>query len=313
MGEIMSVIGLGYCCVDFISLVPRIPNIDESVRILESTKQGGGVVATAIVTLARLGAKTFFLGCVGDDDHGQFVISDLKNEGVNISNMVIVPSLRTSFSYILIDKSTGKRTIAYYYDPSLLEHLAKIDMELIKEADILHIDGAYEASIKAVKIAKKAGVTVSCDAADYAPEYYKILKFIDIFIPSIDMARFLTGKKDPIEAAKNLLRAGPSIVGVTLGDQGSICVTKDKVIRKPAFKVNVVDTTGAGDVYHGAFIFGLLQEWPLDVVVEFSNAVSAIKCEKLGGRAGIPSLSQVETFLRNYGIKLPPVKSLVRN
>lgn len=306
----MFVVGLGYCCVDFIGLVPRIPSIDESVRMLESTKQGGGVVATAIVTLARLGVKTCFLGCVGDDDNGRFVISDLKNEGVNISKMIIVPNLRTSFSYILIDKSTGKRTIAYYYDSLLLKYLAKIDMELIKEANVLHIDGAHEASIRAAKIAKKAGVTVSCDTAGYAPDYHKILKFIDVFIPSIDMAQLLTGKMDPIEAAKKLLRAGPSIVGVTLGDQGSICVTKDRVIRKPAFKVNVMDTTGAGDIYHGAFIFGLLQEWPLDIVVEFSNAVSAIKCEKLGGRAGIPTLSQVESFLRNHGIKLPPVKTL---
>lgn len=150
---------------------------------------------------------------------------------------------------------------------------------------------------------------MSCDTAGYAPDYHKILKFTDVFISSIDMTQLLTGKMDPIEAAKKLLRAGPSIVGVTLGDQGSICVTKDRVIGKPAFKVNVMDTTGAGDIYHGAFIFGLLQEWPLDIVVEFSNAVSAIKCEKLGGRAGIPTLSQVESFLRNHGIKLPPVKN----
>jgi sugar/nucleoside kinase (ribokinase family) len=302
----MSVVGLGFCCVDHICVVPRIPGVDEKVPVLDFIKQGGGVAGTAMVTVARLGAKASIVWCVGDDENGHYVISDFEKEGVNTEHVVIVPGLITPFSWVMVDKATGKRTIAFHYNPTILKHLARMDMEWIKDARLLYIDGAHEASIKAAKIARENGIPVICGTAEYAADYKSILKLVDIFIASVDWAKLLTGKSEPAEAAREILQAGPKVVVVTIGDRGSICVTKDKIIKKPAFHVNVVDTTGAGDVYSGAFTYGLLQGWPLEFIVEFSNAVAAIKCEKLGGRAGIPNLRKVEDFLRRHGIALPP-------
>jgi ribokinase len=305
-----SVVGLGICGVDYIGVVPHIPSSDEKIRMVRMMKQGGGVTGTALVTMSRLGLKTAMLWCVGDDENGKFVISDLANEGVDVSHMVAVQGLITPTSYVLVDETSGKRTIAFYYDETLLDHVAKIDLDWISESRALYIDGVHEASIKATMIAKENEIPVFCSTAEYAPEYNRIIGHVDIFIASLDWARSITGRQEPIEAARAILGLGPKVAVVTLGDQGSICVTKDLVIKKEAFYVDVVDTTGAGDVYSGAFVYGMLQEWPLDYVVEFSNAVAAMKCRKLGGRAGIPKLDEVGAFMKERGRNLLPARSI---
>lgn len=301
------VVGLGICGVDYIGVVPYIPGADEKVQVSRIMKQGGGVTGTAIVTISRLGAKTAMVWCVGDDEDGRFVISDLEKEGVDVSHMVVAPGLKTPTSYVLVDEYSGKRTIAFYYDSMSLKHLDKVDLNWLTEARALYIDGAYEASIRAAKIAKENGIPVFCGTAEYASEYERVLKYIDVFIASVDWARSLTKRQEPVEAAKTFLKAGPKMSVVTLGDQGSICVTKEAMIKRDAFHVDVVDTTGAGDVYSGAFVYGMLRGWPLDFIVEFSNAVAAMKCRRLGGRAGIPNLTEAEVFLREHNIKLPNV------
>jgi len=291
--------------VDHIAVVPHIPNVDEKVPVLNLLTQGGGVAGTALVTVARLGGKASVVWCVGDDDGGHFIISDFKKEGIDTSHIAVIPGLITPSAYVLVDKVTGKRTIAYHYDPVILAHLAKLDMNWIRDARALYIDGAHEASIKAARVAKDCNVLVVCGTAEYATEYERLFKLVDVFIASIDGARSLTNKSEPIEAAKKILRAGPEIVAVTLGDKGSVCVTRGEVISEPAFRVTVVDTTGAGDVYSGAFTYGLLRDWPLAFVVRFSNAVAAIKCERLGGRSGIPNLTAVEALMKDRGTDIP--------
>jgi ribokinase len=304
------VVGLGYCSVDYIGVVPHIPSSDEKIRMTKIMRQGGGVTGTAMVTVSRLGLKTAIVWCVGGDENGKFVISDLADEGVDISHMMVAQGLLTPVSYVLVDETSGKRTIAFYYDETLLEHIAKADLNWISEAGALYIDGVHEASIRAAMIAKENRIPVFCSTAEYASEYDRIISYVDVFIASLDWVCSITNRREPSEAARVLLRAGPKMVAVTLGDQGSLCVTKDEVIKKEAFRVNVVDTTGAGDVYSGAFVYGMLQEWPLDFVVEFSNAVAAMKCRKFGGRAGIPKLAEVRVFMREHGKSLLPGKYL---
>ncbi len=303
-----SVVGLGICGVDYIGVVPHIPSSNEKIRMTKMMKQGGGVTGNAVVTMSRLGLKTTMIWCVGDDENGKFVMSDLADEGVDVSHMIVAQGLLTPTSYVLVDESSGKRTIAFYYDETLLDHVAKANLNWISEAGALYIDGVHEASIRAATIAKKNRIPVFCSTAEYAPEYNRIISCVDVFIASLDWARSITRRQVPLEAARILLKAGPKVVAVTLGDQGSLCVAGDTIIKKEAFRVDVVDTTGAGDVYSGAFVYGMLQEWPLDFVIEFSNAVAAMKCRKLGGRAGIPKLAEVGVFMRERGKNLPPSK-----
>jgi ribokinase len=301
-----DVIGVGYCTADFLGIVPHYPALDEKIRMREISQQGGGPVATAMVTLARLGAKVSFIGTVGGDDLGRWLLDTLRQEGVCVEKTVVQPETRSQMSFIAVDKETGKRTIFWtrgdvaYLDPS------DLDREYVTDCRVLHVDGLeMEAAITAARWANEAGVTVSFDAGSVRPGAEELVEHVDVLAASHQFARDFTGLNDPAEAAKGLLGGRRRWSIVTCGEGGCWCAEAGEAFHVPAFKVDVVDTTGAGDVFHGALAFGAAKGWDLRTSATFASAVAAIKCAKLGGRAGIPGYSSTERFLVERGCKLP--------
>jgi ribokinase len=295
-----DVVGLGQCCIDYLGVVERYPDINRKEEINDFTVQGGGPVATAMVTLSRLGATTTFIGKISDDYFGGMIKDGLTSESVNIDHIVVENGKRSQFAFIVIEKKTGKRTVLWSRATVTPLSVDEINKNVISTAKVLLLDGLMlESSLEAAKCARDAGVIVVVDAGSMREGPLELVKIADYFIASEDFARQYYNGNDPKAAAMELLKHGAKTVIVTMGDRGSICISPEIYFHQPAFKINAVDTTGCGDVFHGAFIFGLLQNWDLNKTTRFASATAALKCRKIGGREAIPSLRDVEKFLED--------------
>ena len=296
-----DVVGLGCACLDFLGIVPRLPAGDEQIWMSDSTQQGGGMVSTALVTLSRLGASTAFVGKIGNDMAGRVVKEEFELYGVDATHLGIAPGESTPISMILVDAPTGQRTIMAGGTTVALP-AAEVPAELVSSAKYLHLDNTNRrAALTAARFARDSGVPVVLDADTVSPpeDLEDLLHLTDYLIASRMFSEVLTGQADPSEAAKALSGYGPAVTVVTVGEEGSHTLAGGRSFHTPAFPVGVVDTTGAGDVYHGAFIFGLLQAWEVEKTAEFASAVAAMSCTRLGGRSGIPDLKCALDFLRD--------------
>lgn len=281
--------GLGFCGMDYLCLVPRIP-LDDKVEILQSAIQGGGPSVGAIVAAARLGAATAFMGCVGDDQRGRDILAGLAAEGVDIRGVKIRKGAESAVGFCWIEKQSGKRSIAWSKGTARPLSANEIQPDLITKSKVLHLDGHQtEAAIAAAELARKHGVTVSLDAGTVVPGIEKLLALSDIVIASEKFA----GGAD----AKQLFAGHCKFSAVTMGNRGAVGFDGKTLIKCSAFKVRVIDTTGAGDVFHGAFIYKYATGGTWAECMRFASAVAALKCTKFGGRAGIPNLKTVENFL----------------
>ena len=297
-------VGIGCSALDYLGIVPRWPEVDEKIPMDDLAIQGGGLVATALVAMARLGARVALLGKQGDDPFGQEILRLLEAEGVDHSRVVIEPQARSHFAFCVVDEQTGKRTIFYARGTESAFRAPEVDRDVIQSAGCLLIDAHYpEASEAAARWAREAGVPVVIDAEKpLEAERTEVLQHCDHIVPSRAFAQAFAGLCDFEEAARRIFETfRPTAVAITLGEDGCIGYDGAEVIRQPIFPVEVVDTTGAGDVFHGAYAFGLLQGWPLREILRFASAVAALKCRKLGGRAGIPTLVETQAFLEKSG------------
>jgi sulfofructose kinase len=293
-----DVVGLGYCSLDYLSIVDTYPPVDSKTEILRFAEEGGGPTATALVTLARLGAKTLFVGKVGNDARGKLIIEQLRREGVDISNVIFEENKTSQLSFVIVERQTGKRTIIYTRGSVSQLKPEELNRKMITSGRILHIDGhQMGASIAAAQWAREAGVKVILDAGSNRPGTGILVELADCVVASKSFAIAFTSEVDIEKAARKLLRSEVEIAVITAGDKGGFCASDESAFAYPAFQVEVVDTTGAGDVFHGAFDYGILRGWNLGNVVRFASAVAALKCRELGGRSGIPSLEEVEQFL----------------
>lgn len=295
-----DIIGLGYSATDYLGIVLEYPELDAKTELEEFTTQGGGVTATAMVAAARLGAKAAYVGIMGDDLSGRFALSELEREGVDVSRVIVRRGAASPVSFIVIDKPTGKRNIFYSRCGIMALSAEEIDRGFIQSCKVLHLDNhEMEAAIQAAKWANEAGIPVLIDAGSVRPGTNELLEHVDILISSQQFGLDYTGELDPLDAARSMLKGRTRASIVTLGDRGCACATPDESFCIPAFRVEVVDTTGAGDVFHGAFSYGLLQGWPIKQITVFASAVAALKCTKLGGRARIPTLKETMKFLKD--------------
>ncbi len=259
------------------------------------------MVATALVTLSRLGVSTAFLGKIGNDMASRVIKEEFDLHGVNAEHMIMEPGASSPVSMILVDESTGQRTIMAGGSTATLSP-TDIPAHLVKSARYLHLDTTCrQAALAAARIARESGVTVVLDADSLSrpDNIEELMRLTDVLIASRVFYEGLTGVADPNAAAKILSGYGSSVTVVTLGEEGSLTLASGRSFHTPAFPVDVVDTTGAGDVYHGAFIFGLLREWKLEKTAEFASAVAAMSCTGLGGRQGIPTLDEAISFLQD--------------
>ncbi|MDZ7260875.1 MAG: PfkB family carbohydrate kinase [candidate division KSB1 bacterium] len=297
-GNKFDCVGLGICAADYLCLLPEYPALDEKTELLAFSKQGGGPVPTALVTLARLGARVSYIGKVGDDTEGQFLIQQFQQEGVDLSALIVDKNVRTPQAFIWVDRATGKKVIALNRTNMIDVQPEELSRHQVIAGQFLHLDGReVAASIQAAQWAKEAGCQVVLDVGSLRPQMERLLSLADYPIVSENFVRQFWGSLEPSAAARRLLNYGSKAAVVTCGRNGSFAASAQYDFYQPAFEVVTVDTTGAGDVYHGAFIFGLLQKWDLPRILKFASAVAAIKCTQLGGRAGIPSLKQVQEFL----------------
>jgi sulfofructose kinase len=308
MVSVRDILGLGFATLDTIGLVPRLPRLDDVVLLDDLTRQGGGPVAQALVTGARLGLSVGFVGRVGDDDVGQEIRTGLAREGVDIRHVQIAAAATSPQSMILVDQPTGKRSICAFRGTAGDLVLDEETVGYLCSGRILHIDGhSPEAAATVARAAASRGVRVCLDAGAGASidHLLPLVKLSHVVIAAELFAMSISPDGTLSSGAARMLAMGAEIVVVTRGEQGSYTVTENAEFSTAAFPVSVVDTTGAGDVFHGAYLYGLLQGWDLVSTAEFAGATAALKCTQLGGRAAIPRLPAVLSFLAARGRRLP--------
>jgi sugar/nucleoside kinase (ribokinase family) len=275
--------------------------------------EGGGPVATALVAAQRLGISTGFIGMFGADRLGKMKRQTLEEEGVDLSRSVGRPGPDTQVILVCVNAATGERVFSGVSAPdgsflwrrdSLL--VEELDREYITAAEMLHLDGFHiDAALAAAGWMRAAGKTVMLDgSATRGPitaEMRALVERCDILICGTGFGPAVSGESDLWRAGEALLALGPRIVVQTEGAAGSYTVTPEERFHTPAYPVEVVDTTGAGDVFHGAYTAALLRGWDVRRAAQFSSAVSALKCRQLGGRPGIPTFTEALRFLRERG------------
>jgi sulfofructose kinase len=294
-------VGLGVNAIDYLSILDPYPDLDDKVDVIRSSVQGGGPVPTAMATLAKLGAKVCYIGKVGDDPEGEFVKSRLEKEGVDTQYLIVDKKIKTSKAFIWVDKKSGMRTVALDWDRKNIIKRDELGFMNSISTKFLHIDGREpQINIFLAKWAKKQDGEVCLDVGSLRKDVEKVFPYIDHLIVSKRFACGFIKTYNPLMACRELSKKGFKTVVVTIGEDGCICGAGNMIFHSPGFKVKVVDTTGAGDVFHGAFIYGLLKKWSLKKIAGFANACAAMKCRRLGGRAGIPTLREVGNFIKNF-------------
>jgi sugar/nucleoside kinase (ribokinase family) len=292
------VVGMGLNAVDDLCVVPRYPEFNTKMRIRSMSRQGGGQVATAMVALARWGLRARYVGKVGDDERGRFSLESIRREGVEVSHVTVEPGATNQFALIVIDARTGERTILWDRDERLRYREGELCRQAICSGTILHLDGHdVPATRQALIWAREAGIPTVMDIDKVEEGTAEMIRLVDFLITSSSFPTQFTGIDDPERALRALASRVNGFVAMTLGREGALALTPQGALRCPGFPVHAVDTTGAGDVFHAGFIFGLLQGWGLERIMEFANAVAAMKCTQLGGRPGIPRVPEALAFL----------------
>jgi len=296
----IDIIGIENPVMDFNILTNKMPEAGGFARLQEYSWQGGGNVGSALVAAARLGAKCGIVGIVGDDPYGQFCIDDFKRHNIDVSHLLQDKGNATSFCICLAETDTMARSFIAKGGTRRQPNDAELDKKYIGSAKYLHLGPIGPAQVTAAKWAREMGVTVVDDAGYFNPDTEANTGLVDVFVGSEHYYDGLFKDTNYEKNCKAVQKRGPKIVVFTLGGKGCVGLNNDgEFFAIPAYKgLSIVDTTGAGDVFHGAFIYGLLQGWDVKKTSQFSSAVSAIKCTRLGGRASIPGLKTVTNFMK---------------
>lgn len=290
----VQLVGLGLNSVDWICILPHFPEHDTKIQVESLHKVGGGPVATASALCARYGLKVRYLGRVGDDEMGQFSLQDLEKEPMDVSGLEVIKGASSLLSIIIVDRPTGERTILWDRDPTLHYKAGDLKEESIAEGQLLHLDGYDQsACIQAARYARKAGMKVSLDIEQVRPGVEELLALADFVIPNLNFVREFSAKQDWKEGLLTLSGMTEGCIAVTLGKQGAAAVWEGRILEIPGLTIKPVDTTGAGDVFHGAFLYALFQAWSLGQCLRFANLAAALSCTRYGSRSSIPSLQEV--------------------
>jgi sulfofructose kinase len=294
-----EVVGMGLNSVDFLCVVPQFPTLDSRMEILQFSKQGGGQVATAMVALSRWGIRTKYIGKVGGDELGVFSINSLHQDRVDVSSITIEPNATSQFAMIIVDRASGERTILWDRDKQLMYHEGELRKDEICSGKLLHLDGHdLRAALQSAQWAKEEGIPTVIDLDKIEPLTSELIKKIDFIITSSTFPTLFTGISDREKALFEMQKQTPGFLCATLGREGAVALVDGSILQVKGFEINVVDTTGAGDVFHAGFIYGLLQDWEVREILRFANAVAGLKCRDLGGRRGIPTLEEAHRLIR---------------
>jgi len=295
-----DVVGLGLNATDVAIELPRFPAFNSKVEISGASWQGGGQVATALTVCQRLGLRTKYIGSVGDDPFGVFQLETLRRDGMDLSDLRVVRGCGNQVAYILIDQASGERTILWKRDPRLAIPPEEVTREMIACGRLLHVDGHdTAAAAQAARWAREAEMPVTLDVDNLYPGLEGLLEQIDYIVSSEEFPLRYTGKEELFAALFEVRRRHPKarLVAATLGSDGVLGLEGDRFIYVPAYDVRARDTTGAGDVFHGALCYALLEGWAVERALEFSNAMAGLSCEAVGARGGIATRAQAEELM----------------
>jgi sulfofructose kinase len=303
-GKPFDAVALGLNAVDHLIVVPHYPGFNTKVPFLSHTLAPGGQCATAMVALARLGMRARYIGKVGSDDIGRFQIRSLESEGVDSTGVTVVDGAESQIAFILIDEASGERTVIWNRDERLMMDEDEVDAAAVTSGRVLHLDGHnVVASIAAARYAREAGIPTVLDIDNVYDGAEGLLPLIDFLISSASFPLRMTQETDMRAALKRLTEmTGSLFVAATLGPDGVLAYFRGEYLSSPAFAVDCRDTTGAGDAFHGGFIYGLLAGFSVEKTLRVANAVAGLKCRAIGARTSLPSFAEVRALLASETI-----------
>jgi len=293
------VLGIGLNATDTLLLVREFPPYAGKVPFEREMLSPGGQVATAVVACARLGLRAKYIGTIGDDLRGQIQRESLEGTGVDISSVIVRPGCPNQTAYIVIDARTGERTVLWQRAECLRLSPSEIRSEDVAGAKLLHIDGYdIDAAAYAAALARHHGIPVSIDVDTVYPGFESVLRHVDYLVAGSGWPAKWTGESDPFAALSQLQREyRMRVAAMTLGDEGSLALFEDRWYYSAAFDVHCADTTGAGDVFHGAFCYAMLSGLDMQQALDFSNAAAALNCTETGARGHVPFRDEVNNLL----------------
>ena len=294
-----DIVGVGLNATDTVVVIPAVPEWGGKVPFTREFYSVGGQVATAMVACGRLGLRTKYIGAVGDDVRGQIQLKALRKSAINIDHVQVRKNCPNQSAYIVIDQSTGERTVFWNRAECLVIQPEQIAPEQIACASMLHIDGHDTAAVRhCAAIARARGIPVSMDIDTVYPGLESLFPLVDYLIMSAEFPAQFTGIEDPFTALKAIQRRfGTRVAAMTLGAWGALAYTGTAFQYSPGFVVNCRDTTGAGDVFHGAFCYAVIERMPLREALRFSNAMAALNCTALGAQGAIGTADEVHSLM----------------
>lgn len=295
-------IGFGTNAVDYLIVVPEYPAFNSKIQLSGYVQAAGGEAATTMVGLQRLGLKTAYVGRFGTDEEAIFGLRSLTEEKVDIYFTERIAGARTQIAFIVIDERSGERTVIWNRDKLLAYDERDAPVDAVSLGKILHCTPHdTKACLRMARAAKENGTIVSCDIDNIFEGVNELLPFVDILISSADFPEKLVGIKAKKESLREIkLRFGCKIVGMTLGEAGSMLLCENVFFETDGFAVpgGCKDTTGAGDAFRVGLLYGLLKEETIETAARMANAVAALKCRALGARTALPMQAELLDFLK---------------
>ena len=298
----LDVLAVGLNSLDLLAVIDGHPAANAKTQMHHFAELPGGQSASAAAAMARLGLTTAYIGRFGDDEFGRRGLDSLRAEGVDVADVVTVPGATSQFAVVLVDRQSGTRTVVWNRHPGLTMTPGDVPARAVAAARVLHVDCHETAAVaSAAADARRAGTRTVVDVERVRPGIDSLLRHIDVVIAAEGFPAEYTGATSLGAALAALQReTGAAVVCVTLGHEGSLCLADGREIRTPAFPLQVVDSTGAGDVFRAGFIAGWLhggESAELEDMLRWANAVAALKCRSLGARTACPSLAELHAFL----------------
>jgi sulfofructose kinase len=298
---VSHVVGVGANSIDFVYRLPSWPRPEAGLAKLpvnERSERCGGQTATAMAACARLGLQAKYAGVVGGDEYGIRISARLASLGVDVSSVVTRDGVANASAAILIDERSGERIVLWDRVPGLALRFDELPRQAISTARVVHVDDVDEdAAVATARLAQDAGVPVTTDFDRVTTYTGELLSLVTHPILAESVPPELTGESDVERALRALRRRHKGLLTVTLGPQGAAALDGDRFILIPGHRVRAVDTTGAGDVFRGGFIYGLVQGWDAERIVRFANAAAAVSCTRPGAIDGAPALAEVVRLL----------------
>ena len=297
-----QVVGIGSALFDILMTADCFPKEDTKLQGRDTKVQCGGPCATALVAMCKLGVQSEYMGTLGDDMYGSFILGEFRKYGVACDRVRRVQNTQSFHSFVLLNLSNTSRTCIWSKGTVPAPQSSDIDLQTLKNAKYLHLDGhQLDTAIFAAQKAHEYGVKVSHDAGGTYPGIERLLPYDDVLIPSEEFSLKITQSADAREAAKKLdAQYHPETLIITQGSRGGFIWQDGKELRYPVYPVQAVDSNGAGDTFHGAFVAARIRGMDVYDAACFASATSALKCTRFGAQQGIPHFDEVLAFMKEH-------------